>query len=117
MKKGRYPGGPKPFIYSEKVVNGGASKYEVEALYRKENGPEKRTKSQRARHQSSRGSSADHGDKSEERGYRGGSQRRTVEMVSDGYAGAERRYVRPERGSERAKSFRGGGGVLSPHVG
>jgi len=34
-KKGKYPGGPKPFIYSQKVVNGGLSNAEVKELWRR----------------------------------------------------------------------------------
>jgi len=43
-KKGRYPGGPKPFIYSQKVINGGLSNAAVEELWRKECGSETRKK-------------------------------------------------------------------------
>jgi len=36
VKKGRYPGGRKPFIYSEKVLNGGASNGRVTQLWEQE---------------------------------------------------------------------------------
>jgi uncharacterized membrane protein YqaE (UPF0057 family) len=36
VRKGRYPGGKKPFIFSEKVWNGGASRAKVNDLWRKE---------------------------------------------------------------------------------
>ena len=36
MKKGKYPGGPNPLIFDEKVWSGGADKVEVEALRRGE---------------------------------------------------------------------------------
>jgi len=42
-KKGRYPGGSKPFIYSEKVINGGLSNQEVRELWEQEHGSEKRS--------------------------------------------------------------------------
>lgn len=36
VRKGRYPGGPKPFIYSRRVVNGDASDERVRQLWRAE---------------------------------------------------------------------------------
>lgn len=33
VKKGRYPGGPKPFIYSRRVINGDASDERVRQLW------------------------------------------------------------------------------------
>ncbi|KAJ0114329.1 hypothetical protein J7T55_010718 [Diaporthe amygdali] len=36
VKKGRYPGGPKPFIYSRRVINGDASDERVRQLWRAE---------------------------------------------------------------------------------
>ncbi|KAH7061126.1 hypothetical protein B0J12DRAFT_282553 [Macrophomina phaseolina] len=38
VRKGRYPGGPKPLIYSENVIFGGARWDEVQTLRRKEEG-------------------------------------------------------------------------------
>jgi hypothetical protein len=32
-RRGRYPGGPKPFIYSERVWNGGVSRQRVQQLW------------------------------------------------------------------------------------
>lgn len=36
VRNGRYPGGPKPFIYSRRVVNGDASDERVRQLWRAE---------------------------------------------------------------------------------
>ncbi|KAH8759056.1 hypothetical protein F5883DRAFT_427120 [Diaporthe sp. PMI_573] len=36
VRRGRYPGGPKPFIYSSRVVNGDASDERVRQLWRAE---------------------------------------------------------------------------------
>lgn len=36
VRKGRYPGGPKPFIYSRRVINGDASDERVRQLWRTE---------------------------------------------------------------------------------
>lgn len=36
VRKGRYPGGPKPFIYSRRVINGDASDERVRQLWRAE---------------------------------------------------------------------------------
>lgn len=36
VKKGRYPGGPKPLIYSRRVINGDASDEKVRQLWRAE---------------------------------------------------------------------------------
>lgn len=36
VRKGRYPGGPKPFIYSRRVINGDASDQHVRELWRAE---------------------------------------------------------------------------------
>lgn len=38
IRKGRYPGGPKPFIRSREVLNGGASDEKVARLFLKERG-------------------------------------------------------------------------------
>ena len=35
VKKGKWPGGPKPFIYSQEVWNGGASNARVRVLWEK----------------------------------------------------------------------------------
>jgi len=48
VKKGRYPGGPKSFIQSSNVINGGASNAEAERLYRQEKGL-KKSSSRRSR--------------------------------------------------------------------
>ena len=56
VKKGRYPGGPKSFLQSKNVLNGGASDAEVERLWWKENGIS-RTNSRR----SGRGSASNSG--------------------------------------------------------
>jgi hypothetical protein len=47
VRKGRYPGGRKTFIYSERIWNGGASKEHVRELYLKEQ-EEKRIKEEEA---------------------------------------------------------------------
>lgn len=36
VKKGRYPGGPKPLLYSKRVINGDASDERVRQLWRAE---------------------------------------------------------------------------------
>lgn len=55
VRKGRYPGGPKSFIYSTKVINGGASSERVRQLWMEE----QRTKNdQLMRKRSSRGNAA-----------------------------------------------------------
>lgn len=36
VKKGRYPGGPKPLLYSRRVTNGNASDERVRQLWREE---------------------------------------------------------------------------------
>lgn len=36
VRRGRYPGGPKPFIYSRRVINGDASDERVRQLWRAE---------------------------------------------------------------------------------
>lgn len=38
VKKGKYPGGPKTFIESKNVLNGGATQKQVERLYCQEKG-------------------------------------------------------------------------------
>ncbi|KAK5121317.1 hypothetical protein LTR85_005483 [Meristemomyces frigidus] len=43
VKKGRYPGGSKSMIHSRNVLNGGASNAEVDRLWRKENGLERKS--------------------------------------------------------------------------
>ncbi|KAI6791350.1 hypothetical protein KC363_g2876 [Hortaea werneckii] len=40
VRKGQYPGGPKAFIFSKSVLNGGASDAEIDRLWRKERGLE-----------------------------------------------------------------------------
>ena len=49
VKKGRYPGGPKRWIESSNVINGGASNLEVERLYRQEKGLKRSSSAQRSR--------------------------------------------------------------------
>lgn len=108
VKKGRYPGGPKPLIFSEKIINGGASNREVEALLRKQNGAVvEKKKSQR------RSSRARSYDSSTDEGYE--THRRNGQIRATGYDGASAAthtgYVRPTQRS----SFRSGG--VKPHLG
>ncbi|KXL44358.1 hypothetical protein M433DRAFT_260703 [Acidomyces richmondensis BFW] len=58
VKKGRYPGGPKSFIHSRNVINGGATDAEVAGLYRKECGVER--KCSNGRHGSTRRNGSKH---------------------------------------------------------
>lgn len=48
VKKGQYPGGPKPLIHSQNVTNGGASNAEVDRLWRIQQGGLGRTSSRRS---------------------------------------------------------------------
>lgn len=47
-KKGIFPGGLKPLIYSHNVINGGATDSQIDAIWRRQNGMGKRRSSRRA---------------------------------------------------------------------
>ncbi|KAF3769168.1 hypothetical protein M406DRAFT_327571 [Cryphonectria parasitica EP155] len=94
VKKGRYPGGPKAFIYSRKVINGDASDEKVRQLWRAEQrAKEDKLMRKRSSKRSSRSSPSS-----------------PMSSASHRWSGQSSGVVGSRRGPSTAASRRGGGG-------